>query len=205
MQKGIIITIGRQFCSGGSEVGNRLAEKLCIPYYDRELMEQAAKEKGFTSEYVEELEEKPVGSFMYSFAVHSYSNGASQVMLPPGAQIFQVQTRLIEEAASRGSCVIVGRSADFVLREDPRLLSVFIYGSLEYRAKRCMELYGIGEGEAVKRLTRTDRQRASYYNSNTTGKWGARENYDLCLDVSRIGIDAAVEAISCCADAIAIV
>ena len=145
----MIITIGRQFCSGGSEVGLKLSERLGIPYYDKNLYEYAAKNNGFSTKYVREIEETPTGSFLYTMAMYPYTEFGMDNMMPAGIMISADQTNYINEKAKEGPCIFVGRCADNVLRDRDDLLNVFIYSDIKTRIKRAMERYNISEKEAI--------------------------------------------------------
>ncbi|MBR3935029.1 MAG: cytidylate kinase-like family protein [Oscillospiraceae bacterium] len=193
MQK-LIITIGRQFCSGGSEIGRKLSERLGIPYYDKNLYEFAAKNRGFSTKYVKEVEETPTGSFLYSMAMFPYMDFGADNMIPSGIAIAADQTSYILEKAKEGPCIFVGRCADSVLSERKDVFNVFIYADQESRLKRAMERYGLSEKEAIKSIQQTDKYRASYYNMNSQKKkWGVKESYHIMLDSGALGIDGVVD------------
>ncbi len=192
----MIITIGRQFCSGGSEIGRKLSERLGIPYYDKNLYEYAAKNNGLSEKYVHKIEEKPTSSFLYSMAMYPYTDFGSDNMVPNGVTIAADQSNFILEKAKEGSCIFVGRCADDVLRNRKDVLNVFIYASMNDRVKRAMERYNISEKEAIKSINQTDKCRASYYNmSCTKKKWGIKESYHLLLDSGTLGVDGVVDVI----------
>lgn len=191
----MIVTIGRQFCSGGSEIGRKLSEKLGIPYYDKNLYEYAAKNNGFSAKYVQEIEETPTGSFLYSMAMYPYVNFGTDNILPAGITISADQSNYIREKAEEGPCIFVGRCADSVLSGRKDILNIFIYSDIETRTKRAMERYKISEKEAQKSIQQTDKYRASYYNMSTGKKWGMKESYDLMLNSGVLGIDETAEII----------
>ena len=189
----MIITIGRQFCSGGSEVGRKLSERLGIPYYDKNLYEYAAKKQGFSTKYVKEIEETPTGSFLYSLAMFPYVDFGADNMIPSGIAIAADQTNYILEKAKEGPCIFVGRCADSILSDRKDVLNVFIYSDTATRIKRAEERYGLSEKEAAKSIQQTDKYRASYYNMNSNKKWGMKESYHLMLDSGMLGIDGVVD------------
>ena len=190
----MIITIGRQFCSGGSEIGRKLSERLGIPYYDKNLYEYAAKNRGFSTKYVREIEETPTGSFLYSLAMFPYVDFGTDNMIPSGIAIAADQTNYILEKAKEGPCIFVGRCADSVLSERKDVFNVFIYADQETRIKRAMERYNLSEKEAIKSIQQTDKYRASYYNMNSNNKkWGMKESYHIMLDSGMLGIDGIVD------------
>lgn len=198
MKNSPVITIGRQYGSGGREIGKRVAEKLGIPYYDKELLEISAKESGICKEFLEKHDEKPTNSFLYSLVMGSRMGTLSGIYgaeLPLNQRIFLAQFDTIERIASQGGCVIVGRCADYILRQKANVLKVFLYAPIEERAKRAIELYGHKTENIEKQVTQIDKQRESYYNYFTTQRWGEFENYDLMLDTSKLGFDGAAALI----------
>ena len=192
MQK-MIITIGRQFCSGGSEIGRKLSERLGIPYYDKNLYECAAKNRGLSTEYVKEVEETPTGSFLYSLAMYPYVDLGMDNFVPTGLAIAAEQTNYILEKAAEGPCIFVGRCADSVLSSRKDVFNVFIYADIKNRLERAMKRYNLSEKEAAKSIQQTDKHRASYYNMNSNKKWGMKESYNLMIDSGAVGIDGAVD------------
>ncbi|MDD2648320.1 MAG: cytidylate kinase-like family protein [Eubacteriales bacterium] len=198
MKNSTVITIGRQYGSGGREIGKRIAEKLDIPYYDKELLEISAKESGICKEFLEKHDEKATNSFLYSLVMGSRMVGMSSVYgaeLPLNQRIFLAQFETIERIASQGGCVIVGRCADYILRQRKNVLKLFLYAPIEDRAKRAVELYGHKADNAEKQVMQIDKQRESYYNYFTTQRWGDFRNYDVMLDTSRLGYDNAATLI----------
>lgn len=194
VQKSMIITIGRQFCSGGSEIGRKLSERLGIPYYDKNIYEYAAKNRGFSTKYVQEIEETPTGSFLYSMAMFPYADFGADNMIPSGIAIAADQTNYILEKAKEGPCIFVGRCADSILADRKDVINVFIYADSKSRLKRAMERYNLSEKEAMKSIQQTDKYRASYYNMNSCSKkWGMKESYHIMLDSGALGIDGVVD------------
>lgn len=197
MENRIIITVGRQFGSGGREIGKKLAETLGIAYYDKELLTLVAQESGLCPEFVEKSDEKTSGGLFRAFAIGLSMSGP--VYQPnesfSGERIFQIQSDIIRRVAQEGSCVIVGRCADYILREEPNVVNVFISASSEDRLRRVMERKSISEDEAKTLIGRTDKTRASYYNYYTDKQWGYMESYHLGVDSSAVGVDNAVEMI----------
>jgi len=194
----MIITIGRQFGSGGSEVGRKVAEQLHIPYYDKNIIDHVADKLGFSPQYVKKVEEKPTGSFLFSMAMYSYGQISTEDMIPAELRVSTAQTEFILEKAREGSAVFVGRCADYILRTWDDLFNVFVYADMKTRIKSVMERYNLSEREAVKTIQQTDKRRALYYNTNTQHRWGAKESYHLMLDSGRLGIDGTVAAIVYC-------
>ena len=199
MEKRIIITISRQYGSGGRLIGRKLAEKLEIPFLDRQLITDAAAQCGLNEDAVERLEEKPTSSLLYALS-GGYTSAAvvgDRVdVLPMNDRVFYVQSNLIRKAAREGSCVIVGRCADYILRNNPDAVHVYIHADLPIRIERGIQYYGLSPEKAESVLLRIDRQRASYHNFYSDRKWGKAENYDLCLNSGIIGLDNTVEIIS---------
>lgn len=198
MRSSTVITIGRQYGSGGRYVGKLLAQKLDIPYYDKEILSLAAKESGICEEMFENHDEKPTKSFLYSLVTGMQMRGdpgSLYMDMPLNHKIFLAQFDTIKRIASQGPCVIVGRCADYVLREHPNKVNVFIHSDMASRLKRLVEHYGVAEEKAAETLQRADRQRASYYNYYASGKWGHVENYNLCVDTGSVGVEGAVDVI----------
>ncbi len=190
MEKKIIITIGRQYGSGGREIGKLLAEQLGIVYYDKELINLASKESGICGEFFEKADEKTSGSLLKALAMGFSMNNAifqSNDYLS-NESLFQIQSDVIRKVASKQSCILVGRCADYILRDDPNCISIFISATLNDRIRRAMEYAHITEKDAEEYLHKADKSRASYYNYYTDKTWGAAESYDLCVNSSLYGI-----------------
>ena len=193
-----IITIGRQYGSGGREIGQRLAEKLGIKCYDSELLDRAAKDSGMCQEIFENHDERPTNSFLYSLVMDTYSMGYSSSAfadMPINHKVFLAQFNAIKEIAKEGPCVMVGRCADYALEDNPNLLSVFVHAPLENRIRRIATKYDRTDSKAKDSILKTDKKRASYYNYYSNKKWGDAASYQLCIDSSVCGIDGSVEAI----------
>ena len=199
MAKKCIITIGRQFGSGGRYVGRLLAEKLGIPFYDKELLSEAAKQSGICEEIFEEHDEKPTRSLLFSLVTgmqHHMGTGNFYMDMPLNHRIFLAQFDAIRKLAEEGSCVIVGRCADYVLREDPDTASIFVKADMPSKIQRAVTYYGVEKDKAEDRIRKADKQRASYYNYYATATWGDVENYDLVVDTGVLGVEGAVELIA---------
>ena len=191
------ITIGREFCSGGAEIAHKVARKLEIPYYDKEILDQTVESTNFAEQVVAAHDEKPVGYFDmggYQYGYRWYSDDPS-LLLPLGMRVANAQFDVIRACAERGPCVIVGRCADYVLEDRERVLDVFIRAGMEFRIRRCMADYGLTEGDARKLIKKTDKIRSNYYRYYTQQTWGDAKNYDLVLDSDKLGIDGVVSAI----------
>lgn len=200
----LIITIGRQFGSGGRDVGERVAEYFNIPFYDKELVEMAAQKSNISQEALKEVDEHATNSFLYSLASGNYSlrgiNAPIYYEMPINDKLFIAQAEVIKEIAQQGSCVIVGRCADYVLEnENVELLNTFIYGSIDYRAKRVMEALGLTQSKARDKVLKTDKQRRTYYDYYTSRDWGIMSNYDICINAEKFGIAGAADMIISCA------
>ena len=198
MATNLVITIGRQFGSGGRKLGRLLAEKLDIPYYDKELLAEAAKDSGICQEIFENHDEKPTRSLLFSLVtgVQMHGDPGSMYMdMPLNHRIFLAQFDAIRRIASEGPCVIVGRCADYVLRDKPNAVSVFVKADIRQRVERAVSLYGVDPARAEETVRKADKQRASYYNYYATATWGDVNNYDLCVDTGKLGIDGTVELI----------
>lgn len=194
-----IYTIGREFGSGGQYVGEKLAERLGIKLYDKELLQQASKDSGFCEEIFENHDERPTNSFLYSLVMDTYSvNGystASFLDMPLNHKVFLAQFETIKKIAEQESCVIVGRCADYALAEHPDCINVFVKANMDYRVKLVSKRANITEAKAKDMIQKQDKQRASYYNYYTSKKWGDSKSYDLCLDSGKLGIDGCVDMI----------
>ena len=193
----IIYTIGREFGSGGKDVGQKLAEKLGISFYDKELLTRAAAESGLCEEIFHMQDEKPTSSFLYSLVTDTYSlsnyHGNTYIDMPLSQKVFLAQFDTIKRIAKENSCVIVGRCADYALSDEPNCINAFIYADKNYRIKRVAHDLGVSESKAKDMVNRTDKERASYYNFYTNKKWGDSRSYDLSLNSEKLGIDGCVD------------
>ena len=198
MKTNTIITISRQYGSGGREIGKKLAEELEIPFYDKELLSRAAKDSGICEELFENHDEKPTNSFLYSLVMDTYSFGytsSSFTDMPINQKIFLAQFNAIKAIANEGPCVIVGRCADYALEEYSNCISVYIHSSMKNRIRRIAQKYDLTDAKAKDRITKTDKKRASYYNYYSNKKWGDASSYHMCLDSGRFGIDGCIAMI----------
>lgn len=194
-----IITISRLYGSGGREIGKKLAEQLDIPFYDYELIERAANESGFAKETFENAESKATNSFLYSIAMGMNSYGNQELgynTLSLDDRIYLAQSEVIRSIAQEGPCVIVGRCADFVLKDMPNLISVFIWADMDYRIKRAMENDELDEDKAEHQMKKIDKQRRNYYNYHANNRWGQSENYDISIRSDKIGIENCAKVIA---------
>lgn len=187
----VIVTISRQYGSGGREIGSKLAEKLGADFYDKKLLEIASEKSGIHKSHFEDNDEKRPNSFLYLLST-TYGQGG----VPLDDTIFFAQLNSIQKIASEGKpCVIIGRCADYALRDFKDVVNIFISAPLEDRVKRAKEVYGITEKHAEEYVKRIDKQRTSYYNYYTDRRWGMPWNYQLCIDSSALGIDGSVKLI----------
>lgn len=197
-EQNTIITIGRQFGSGGKEIAEKIGKSLQIPVYDKEMLAVAAKDSGICQELFESHDEKPTNSFLYSLVMDTYSMGYSPnayMDMPINHKVFLAQFDAIKKLANEGPCVLVGRCADYALDSYDNCLSVFIHANLDARIRRIARLYDLTDAKAKDMILKTDKKRATYYNYYTNKKWGAAESYELCLDSSKLGIEGTTEAI----------
>jgi cytidylate kinase len=178
-------------------VGRRLASRLEIPYYDKEILSEASKDSGICEELFEDHDEKPTRSFLYSLVtgVQTHGNPSTMYMdMPLNHRIFLAQFDTIRRLAGNGPCVVVGRCADYVLRDEKNVVNVFLKADMEHRIERAIER-GAEPSRAQDIVKRRDKERASYYNYYATTTWGDVNNYDLCLDTGKVGYDGAVDMI----------
>lgn len=190
MNNHLIINIGRQVCAGGLEIGRLLAVEFQAKYYDRELLNLAAKESGFSEEFFKRSDERK--GFLRSFLHLPYgNNGIGNSFYQSNFSqegLFKFQSDAIIKAAQEGSCVFVGRCADYVLRDFPNVVNIFITASIDARVQLFMKEKNCSREEAVRRIEQVESRRASYYNYYTGKKWGHAAGYDLCIDSSILGV-----------------
>lgn len=191
--KNLIITIGRQFGSGGKAVADALGRRLGIPVYDNELITKAAQESGFSAELFVQSDEKKRFLSLSSIFSGSIINGSDNYM--SDKDLFGIQCEAIRQIASQGSAVIVGRCSDYVLRERKDTLDVFLTSPLSVRTARVMERTGLSEEKAAALIEKRDRSREDYYNYYTFGNWGVASTYDLSIDSSILGIEGTADLI----------
>jgi len=194
MGQDIIVTIGRQFGSGGHEIGRRLAKSLGWTMYDKELLKLQAKQSGIAEKVLESYDEQPTSSLLYSIVMDVYPS-MNYVGNSLNQQVYQAQYDSIRALKDKGSCIIVGRGADYILRDCPNLVSVFIHAPLEERAKRVAEFEKVTVEKAADIIQKADKKRASFYNFQTDKKWGHVSSYMLSIDSSQVGYDGAVRLI----------
>ena len=196
-----IITVGRQYGSGGRYVAKLLAEKLDIPFYDKQLLTEAAHDSGINEELMESYDERQGKNLFFSLLGGSQGRvdaGSLYLDMPLNHRIFLAQFDTIRRIAGEGPCVIVGRCADYVLRDQDNVLNVFVKADTDHRLERIVRYNGADPMKAEEILRKADKQRAAYYNYFATGTWGDVSNYDLCVDTGTLGIEGCVEVICKC-------
>ena len=190
----MVITVGRQYGSGGREIGTMLAQRLGISYYDDMLLKKAAEESGLCEELFHSFDERPK-SFLYSIALDPYSFSLSHIT-PKGSieqQVYLATYDTIKKLADQGPCVLIGRCADYALKDRDDVVTVFITAPIESRIKRVAQRNNISEDEAKDRIRKRDKDRASYYNFYSAKEWGDAKSYNLCIDSSLLGIEGTVD------------
>ena len=198
MSTNVVFTIGRQFGSGGRQVGKTLAEKLGIPFYDKELIAISARDSGLSEALFSNADEKATSSIFYSLVMGNYpmASGALGVTeMPLNDQLFLIQSKTIKRLASEGACVIVGRCADYILRDMDNVLNIFVHADLKNRIERAIRVYEVPENKAEDVCLKADKQRANFYNYYSDRKWGMCRTYDLSLDSGMLGIEGCAEQI----------
>lgn len=188
MKQGII-TISREFGSGGRTIGKAVARKLGIPCYDAELITEMAKQSGFAEDYVREAGEYAPGGLLNSMFTSRAGGPTNEDIL------WQIQCNMVAQLAKKGPCVIVGRCGDYILRDRPDVLKVFVHADMAFRAKRIVEVYGQREESPEQRLKEKDKRRSTYYRFYTGRKWGQLDTYDLMLNSGILGIEKCTELI----------
>ena len=189
-----IITISREFGSGGRFIGEEVAKKLGIAYYDKDIINQIAEESGLSPDYIQDSAElsPKKGILAYALAGRDITGKSVEDM------VYEVQRKVILELAEKEPCVIIGRNADFILKDRDDVLNVFIHGNMPEKMKRICQLYNVSEQDAVKMMTDTDKRRMTNYNFYTDQRWGKASNYTLCLNSSQLGYDKCEEIIMEC-------
>lgn len=193
-----IVTIARQFGSGGREIGEVLSKKLGIKFYDKELISLAAKESNIAPEVFENVDEKATNSLLYSLSMGLYSFSSTYSVgdsLPVNDKLYILQHKIIKKIAEEGPCVIVGRCADHILKDRNDVLRVFIYADLDYRVNRAIEVKDVKPSKAEQVVVKTDKSRANYYNFYSGKKWGLTENYDLCINRTKLTCEQVADII----------
>lgn len=195
MKKYNILTIERQYASGGSQIAREISERLGIKCYGHELLELAANKIGMSKEYLAQIEESATSSMLYSFLMNPEAALHSTELIPPNDKLFMAESEIIKDIADREKCIFIGRAAGSVLEEREDCLRVFIYSDKEARLKRAVDEYGISEKEAPGVLKRYDKRRSNFYNANCSLGWEDKDGYDIMLNSSKLGIDGCVDVI----------
>ncbi|MCH5185757.1 MAG: cytidylate kinase-like family protein [Oscillospiraceae bacterium] len=193
-----VITIGRQFGSGGRDIGKLLSEKLNVPYYDKDLVSMAAEKSNMDTEVLRSADEKAANSFLYSLVNSNPIKGINTMYydMPINDKLFIAQSEVIKSVAAKSSCIIVGRCADYILEDtDAMCVNVFIHAPLGFRIERVAKDLSITKPQAKDKIIKTDKKRRSYYNYYSNREWDKIENYDLCIDSSKISFEEAAELI----------
>ncbi|MBQ7203121.1 MAG: cytidylate kinase-like family protein [Eubacterium sp.] len=189
--KNYVICLGRQFCSGGKEIGKMLSERLGIDFYDAQLLRQRAKEMGIEDSIFDMFDEKPSRSFLFSVVMDPYAIDSAV----DEGKVVEAQRKVMSQAAEKGPCIIVGRRADKILEKNYNVVSIFIGADIEHRVKRYLERESMSEKAARRFIERKDRERASYYNYLGDGNWSKADNYMMCFNTSKLGKEKIVDMI----------
>lgn len=190
------ITICREYCSGGEEISRKLAEKLGFEFYDKKLISLAAKEAGYSEAAFERVDEVAANSLLYSLVLGAYGTNGSPAM-PDNDKLFGIQSDIIRKAAKDKNCVFLGRCSDYILKEEPDVLKVFLRADMDFRIERYRKLYGEPEGNKTieQIIAKTDKKRSTYHKFYTGEGWDDIKNYDLVINTASTGIDGAIELI----------
>ncbi len=194
-----VVTIARQYGSGGREVGQKLAEISGYQFYDKDLITMAAQKSGLSTEALHSADEKAANSLLYTLALGSsmYHHGIDHVNMPINDRLFVLQSDIIKEIAAKDEgAIIVGRCADYVLAENPKLIRIFIYSDFDARVQNVMKKHDLTQAAAKDLIVKTDKRRSNYYSYYTGEKWGKIDRYDLALSTAKLGIDGAAEMIA---------
>ena len=195
-----VITISREYGSGGRYVGDLLAKELGIPFYDKEIIHMVAEKSGLSEGFIEKSDESMPNTFLHNLKYSPYSPYSAQDAIafydiPVTDTVFLAQSSVIKELAARGSCVIVGRCADYILKDFERRVSIFIRGTLEDKIDRAVKYYGLSPEKAAERIRKIDKSRTNYYKYYTSRQWGSMGHFDLAINTSFTGVESAVEII----------
>ncbi len=196
MKNNLIITISREFGSGGREIGEKLAIELGIPYYDKIIIDKTAKETGFCAEFIEKEEQKVTSSLLFNLATNTYTFGnimSQHYGQSLSDQVFQAEAKVIKSLAAEGSCVIVGRCADYILKNQFPCFNVFICADFDKRCERAVAKYGIAKDDVKDVIKKTDKARIRHNQFYGSQDWGDARNYDVTINSGTVGIDNAVQ------------
>lgn len=195
----VIITIGREFGSGGHEIGNRLAERLNIPLYDHNLIAMAARKLAITNEEASQVDESILGKFLSGYVVNTGDYTVfmreGEDTVPLSDKVFRAQKEIILELAKRSSCIFVGRCADYILGDYSNCINVFVHAYRDDRVRRIMQIYKLDERQAKEKIKRVDKGRKLYYEAHTGREWGSIESHDILLNVSLLGVEGTVDVL----------
>ena len=190
-----IISICREYCSGGKEIGKKVSDELGYTFLDKQLITEAAKKSGYDESVFEKVDEVATNSLLYSLVLGTYGANAAGAM-PDNDKLFGLQAEIIRDTAKEKNCVVIGRCADYVLREEPNLIKIFLRADMDFRVERFRSLYTVPEGKKPEDIiNKTDKKRASYYKFYTGNLWKDMNNYDLVINTGKVGIDNAVATI----------
>ena len=190
-----IISICREYCSGGKEIGKKVSDELGYTFLDKQLITEAAKKSGYDESVFEKVDEVATHSLLYSLVLGTYGANAAGAM-PDNDKLFGLQAEIIRDTAKEKNCVVIGRCADYVLREEPNLIKIFLRADMDFRVERFRSLYTVPEGKKPEDIiNKTDKKRASYYKFYTGNLWKDMNNYDLVINTGKVGIDNAVATI----------
>ena len=187
-----VIVISREYASGGSEIGRRLADRLGVPFYDRKFVDAAVKDSGLPQDFVRQEERKFISSLLFNLSTGGYRYANDHSM---SDQLHIAESNVLKNMAAQGDCVIVGRCADYILRDEAEIFSVYIHADMTVRVKRCVEEYGMEPRRLEQTIREKDRERPRHYEYYTDRTWGDRSNYHLSVNAGRLGIDEAVDVI----------
>lgn len=190
-----IITIEREYASGGRQIGEMVAQKLGIPFYNREILQMASERCGVSVDYLASAEEAAPKSFLYTLMLSSNPSRSIQENLPLSDKVYIIETNIIRELAEQGDCVIVGRCASYILRDLPKMFSAFIYADQKTRVERAVSEYKVDPRRADVVLRKSDKRRETFYSINTGGNWYDKENYSLCLNSGKLGLEFCADTI----------
>ncbi len=194
--KKTVIAVSRSYASGGGEVAKKLANDLGVALFDKKILELAAAKSGLSADYIDGIEKHSTSSFLFSLAAAAYpASMFTQYDVPVTYAAFSAQSDAIREIARKDSCVILGRCAEYVLKDDPNCIKIFIYANREDRIKRVMEDLMCDSKAADDKITKHDKSRSNYYRDYTGEKWGNMYSHDLCINTSLFGIDGSIEVI----------
>ena len=190
-----IISICREYWSGGKEIGKKVSDELGYTFLDKQLITEAAKKSGYDESVFEKVDEVATNSLLYSLVLGTYGANAAGAM-PDNDKLFGLQAEIIRDTAKEKNCVVIGRCADYVLREEPHLIKIFLKADMDFRVERFRSLYTTPEGKKPEDIiNKTDKKRASYYKFYTGNLWKDMNNYDLVINTGKVGIDNAVATI----------